>query len=275
MTRVRLMTFNVRGAPPEDGVNIWQNRAAHAVALIKEIAPEVIGFQEVQAENLKTFQSELKEYAYEIGPMSNRLNKILFNAIFWKMDAFQCARAGGFYLSTTPDVWSKDWDSGRVRVVNWVKLRHTKERFEFFHLNTHLDHIGRMARVQGSKILVRHLNQIMAEPLPVFLTGDFNSAPEIASQDSTETPYGVFQNSGFTDVFRSVHVENGAKENTFHGFQGNQFGVNGNLAALRIDWILMRAPSHSLAIESSAIIRNAAPPIFPSDHYPVIADVRL
>ena len=275
MTRVRLMTFNVRGAPPEDGINIWKNRAAHAVALIKAVAPDVIGFQEVHAENLTTFQPALNEYDYAIWPMTNRLDKILYNAIFWKSNLFRCARVGGFYLSTTPDVWSKDWDAGRVRAANWVRLRHTKERFEFFHFNTHLDHIGQMARVQESKILLHQLTQIMVKPLPVFLTGDFNSPPETASSDSGETPYNVIRNFGFTDLFRSVHVQNGAKENTFHGFQGEQFGANKNLAALRIDWILMLSPSRSVTVESSAIIRTAAPPIYPSDHYPVIADVHF
>lgn len=275
MTRVRLMTFNVRGAPPEDGINIWQNRASHAVALIKDLAPDVIGFQEVHAENLATFQAALNEYGYEIGPMSNRLDKILHNAIFWKLDAWRCARAGGFYLSTTPDVWSKDWDSGRVRVVNWVRLRHPREHWEFFHFNTHLDHISGAARLHGSQILVDQLNRIKPEACPVFLTGDFNSAPEMTSQDSIETPYRVFKNSGFIDLYRSVNGQNGAKENTFHGFQGEQFKANGNPAALRIDWILMLAQAGSVTVEASAIIRNAAPPIYPSDHYPVIADVQF
>jgi hypothetical protein len=122
MTTIRIMTFNVRGAPEQDGVNVWANRAALTVETIRACAPD-FRFQEVQAENQATLRVKLKGYQYALGPLSNRPDRILFNAIFWNPATLSRIASGGFYLSRTSNRWSLDWDSARVRVLNWVRLR--------------------------------------------------------------------------------------------------------------------------------------------------------
>ncbi len=278
MTTIRLMTFNVRGAPETDGVNIWANRAALTVETIRASAPDLIGFQEVQAENLATFRVKLKDYDYVLGPLSNRPDRILFNAIFWNPKTLSQAASGGFYLSRTPHRWSLDWDSARVRVLTWVRLRLVESDLELLHLNTHLDHIGSQARAQGSHAIVRNLRDIDSGSLPVVLTGDFNSAPQATSADShsdVERPYRVFQEAGFVDAYRAFNPLNDKEENTFHGFKGKEFSGNGDLSAWRIDWILVRSGARSINVKSCAIVRHAFPPLYPSDHYPVVADLQI
>lgn len=45
---------------------------------------------------------------------------------------------------------------------------------------------------------------------------------------------------------------------------------------MRIDWILVRdGASCPARIASCDILRRARPPVYPSDHYPVIADIEL
>ena len=66
MADFRIMTFNIRGAPDDDGVNIWPNRAALNVETIRRCAPDLIGFQEAQAPNLETYQHQLKDYQSEL-----------------------------------------------------------------------------------------------------------------------------------------------------------------------------------------------------------------
>lgn len=48
---------------------------------------------------------------------------------------------------------------------------------EVFALNTHLDHVGVVARREGISLMLDKVNQL-SDGLPVIVTGDFNSEPE-------------------------------------------------------------------------------------------------
>ncbi len=279
MAEFRIMTFNIRGAPEEDGINIWQNRAALNVETIRCCAPDLIGFQEAQAPNLETYQDRLKDYEYELGPISNRPDRLLSNAIFWNPRALTRMASGGFYLSETPHCWSKDWGSGRVRVVNWVRFCALADDRQFLHLNTHLDHISHQARLEGGKLILQQLPQLCADPLPVLLTGDFNSPAEPPSnrqrEDIPALPYHIFQAAGFIDAYQAAMRVDDGPENTFHGFKGREFPVNSCSARWRIDWILILSGARSIRVQACEIVQLAAPPLYPSDHYPVMADLRI
>lgn len=278
MAEIRIMTFNVRGAPAEDGINIWKNRAALNVETIRACAPDVIGFQEVQSDNLETFRLQLQDYAFEVGLVSNRPDRLLFNAVFWRSDVFWRMSAGSFYLSRTPQHWSKDWDSGRVRVANWVKLRVLNTNVEFLHVNTHLDHLSEQARNEGSRVILQQLSRIRPNTTPCFLTGDFNSPPDLLPSNHnghTATPYGIFRECGFVDVYHIARTKGNGGENTFHGFAGEEFRGKDNAAAWRIDWILALPGARSVFAKSYAVVRKSNPPLYPSDHYPVIADIEI
>ncbi|MBZ0287813.1 MAG: hypothetical protein K8I30_09380 [Anaerolineae bacterium] len=53
---------------------------------------------------------------------------------------------------------------------------------------------------------------------------------------------------------------------TFHGFKGAQFEAD----YLRIDWILTLG---ALQARSCVIARDEQPPLYPSDHYPIVAEL--
>ncbi len=278
MAQIRIMTFNVRGAFEEDGINIWQNRAALNAETLQGCAPDVIGFQEVQGDNLVTFRSELKGYTYDIGLVSNRPDRLLFNAIFWRPEVVKRTPVGGFYLSRTPDRWSKDWDAGRVRVANWIIFRVIDTDVEFLHVNTHLDHIGKEPRLEGSRVILQQLQQIRRDGMPCLLTGDFNSSPELSSANHsgrTATAYGLYHEGGFLDAFQIAGTADNGPENTFHGYEGERFRLRDNGATWRIEWILALPGSRALSARSYAVVRTAAPPIYPSDHYPVVVDLEI
>ncbi len=60
MNNIRVMSFNIRGSfDTWDNVNAWDKRAALNVETIKCHAPDVIGFQELQSGNLKTYRQQL------------------------------------------------------------------------------------------------------------------------------------------------------------------------------------------------------------------------
>ena len=255
MASIRVMTFNVQGAQyPAEGVNSWPRRVALNVATIKRAAPDLIGFQEVQEAHLDVYRRELTDYCFHLGPDATC-------AIFWSAARFALEEAGGFYLSTTPHRRSTSWNASCARVATWVRLRPGGSGGALLHVNTHLDHVSREARIEGTNLILRWLDT-EGRGAPVVLTGDFN-AP-----DDTP-PYDLLEAAGFVDTYADrpeVH--------TFHRFQGATF-VPIVPVMLRLDRILTRDGDRSLRNEGCAIVTDADPPLYPSDHYPVVTDLLL
>jgi endonuclease/exonuclease/phosphatase family metal-dependent hydrolase len=268
MGNLRVMTFNIRGAfHLHDGANAWANRAALNVATIKRYAPDLIGFQELQSGNLEIYREALPEYRYVVGPQADNEEPHNYNAIFWTSASFELIDSGGFWLSRTPDRYSSDWDTCCIRATNWVLLRHLATGLDMVHVNTHLDHISEMARVEGSRLILQQLEAIQPPALPTIITGDFNCVPGSPA-------YRLFLDDGFIDTYLAAGNEDTVDSHTFHGFAGKQFVPQPHSTPpIRIDWILLRDRAQRFQIRSSVIVHDEEPPLYPSDHYPVIADL--
>ena len=171
-------------------------------------------------------------------------------------------RAGGFWLSETPESFSRSWGTRQARSLNWALLRLLPDGGGLLHLNTHLDHVSEPARRKGAELIVRWLERAQIE-VPVVLTGDFNCEP------GSET-YRTLASAGFADA----HLLAGnAPANTFHAFRGEGHRPR---REGRIDWILLRdGPRLRWAVRSCEVLRDADPPVYPSDHYPVLARLSL
>lgn len=260
-----VMTFNIRGSfHPRDGDNHWPKRAGLNVATIKKYDPDVIGFQEWQSGNQATYDVELTAYAYEMGPQSIREGERQHHLpIYWKKDRFEKVKSGGFYLSETPDEWSYGWEAHLVRSVCWVQLREKASGIEFVHLNTHYDHEQHhhATRANSTRLIVERLAALDAS-LPKIVTADFNARPD-------SDAYRGYIESGYQDSWTQV----GKTDNpsTFHGFKGANFRFDG----LRIDWVLTKDGAQKFEHTRCDVITDGEPPVYPSDHYPVIADLTL
>jgi endonuclease/exonuclease/phosphatase family metal-dependent hydrolase len=125
-------------------------------------------------------------------------------------------------------------------------------------------------RSEGCKIQLQKVEEIsrLAPGAPVILMGDFNF-------HAWSEPYRFFMEHGFVDTYRDAGLADSADSSTFHGYQGDKyFSLEwGSTLAWRIDWILTRAGTQRLQTVSAAIVRDALPPLYPSDHYPVIAEL--
>ncbi|WP_220203370.1 endonuclease/exonuclease/phosphatase family protein [Reticulibacter mediterranei] len=264
MSDLRVMSFNVRGAYFDDRENAWKRRATFNVETIQRSAPDLIGFQELQLAHLETYQHHLPGYEYWLGlRASSKVPPHEYVAIFWKAEKLILQEAGGFWLSKTPHIFATGWDAACVRVANWARLRMVENGRELLFLNTHLDHVGEEARLAGSQLIIQQLNAMQTYyNLPVIVNGDFNCAPG-------SPPYQLFREQGFVDTFAITNVNQ--MSYTFHDFGRLEFtGENYRGETQRIDWILLRDPSGSISTQSCAIVRNAQPPLYPSDHYPVV-----
>lgn len=268
---VRVMTFNVRGATYDDGENAWEKRADLNVLTIRQSEPDVIGFQECQIGNLDVYRSALKEYEFIQGMPYNRPKRLFWHAIFWRKSRLDCLDDGGFYLSETPTFWSKDWGAARIHALGWARFRCQKTQACFLFMNTHLDHISNRARLESGRLVNERVDDL-AQGDPIVFGGDFNSPPYF--QDSvTETVQRMFLEAGFRDAYLEAGQEADRRVKTVHGFRGGQFVAEDSDRAPRVDWVLVRDGGVRVRVLRCEIIRVSEPPLYPSDHYPVLADV--
>jgi endonuclease/exonuclease/phosphatase family metal-dependent hydrolase len=164
----------------------------------------------------------------------------------------------------TPELpGSKSWDSSLPRIVTWVRLRDKlSDRRELLWLNTHWDHRGRQARVEAGKIIRRWIDEQAHGAVVILLTGDLNVSEEHEGFRALLAAEGVPR---LLDAYRQAHREPQPDEATAHGFRG---GTRGR----RIDFVLGAA---ELRVDDADIVRASRDGLYPSDHYPVTAVLRL
>jgi endonuclease/exonuclease/phosphatase family metal-dependent hydrolase len=263
MNTIRIMSFNVRGAVIPDGENSWPKRADLNIRTILKRAPDLIGFQETQDGNWQEYLRNLPGFARHRGPRYNNQSPFCYPSVFWNPERLEQLDSGEFWLSKTPDHFSGDWGTACNRSACWNKFRLLPDGPTFVHLNTHLDHISEKARFEGSKVILRKLEPLMKENLPLVLTGDFNCNP-------LSDTHRLYIEGGFVDTFSAAGHLDGDAEFTFHAFTGQR-----QPDQERIDWILTRDGRHGFRTHSFEIIRDAEPPLYPSDHYPVLSEIEI
>jgi len=263
---LKVLTCNIRVDVPADtkAGNGWAARKDLCVEVMRAQHADLIGLQECQDAHLKYLKSSFPEFDSFALPAPDRHTNPL-NAILFSRARFELQSGGGFWLSETPQVaGSKSWDSARSRFVNWVQLRERKSGKEFRHWNTHLDHIGQVAREKGAELIVR-ASATLPRTLPQLLTGDLNA-------QATNPAIKRVAGAGWTDTYSAIH---GPADPGFtaHGFDGPAHAkkLNGKHGG-RIDWIWCRGPVKPLAAK---IIRDGRNGRYPSDHYFLSATVAL
>ncbi|MFD1888402.1 endonuclease/exonuclease/phosphatase family protein [Paenibacillus wenxiniae] len=262
---VKVMTFNLRTYTAYDAGNEWSQRAPWAAQTIIDQAPAIVGVQEAYRLMLDDLQSQLPDYAW-IGEGRRGGSEDEHCAIFYRPEKLELLEQGQFWLSETPEIaGSLGWDSDYPRICTWGWFRHRVSDVVIRVYNVHFDHMGEQARMEGAKLVVAMMKQHAAtEPNSAgILMGDMNGTPSeppllyLNGQlpDQGELP-------GLQNVYDKLEGEYGR---TFHDFEG---GVDGE----PIDYILVES---MWQVRSAAIDRCHFNGKYPSDHYPVIAELEL
>ena len=290
MSPFKIMTFNVKGSYYEDGENNWPLRANLNSDTINKFQPDLIGFQELQQGNIDHYAQTLSGYAYELGAETARENNSgsgYYCAIYWKTERFDKLDSGVFFLNETPDRYALDWGVTQGRTVNWVKLYDSLTNRRLLYINSHLPHDSALGRTKSAELIVSRLPELIGDSDFVLMTADFNSRayplPEEWMQQLPDNHrqlmeikthyagdndvYQTFKSAGFRDTYVEAGCVDEASANSFHGLLGDQFPQIG----YRIDWILVKDVKVSLHVQDCQIITDAQPPLYTSDHYPVIA----
>lgn len=260
--KIRIMSFNIRYGTADDGENAWAIRKDLVLDRVRASNPDLIGLQECQ----DNFQAEfikdnLSEYVF-IGRQRGGEGHIALEMtpVLFKRDTFDALDQGHFWLSETPEIpGSKSWDTAFSRIATWVKLvpKNSPEKQIFF-FNTHFDLASPDARIGSAKLLCKKFAALGSD-MPILLTGDFNALkawPEHKIMIGTNC-------HGMEDVGVSYNPDD--ETMTYHGFGTVELPAS-------IDWILK---SPHFEVENFQIDTVHSGNVYPSDHYPIIADLRV
>lgn len=257
-TPLTVMSFNIRYGNANDGENHWNLRKDTVVNAIKSASPDIIGMQECLDFQARYIADALPGYAHfgvgrEVNGGGERME------IFFREDLLAPIETGHFWLSETPTVpGSKSWNSANVRMASWAKFYHRKDRVFFYYLNTHFDHRSEDARANAAIVLAEWAKKTVANG-PLIITGDFNAAAENSAAWTTLT--GVLQDSWLATENRVGPVV------TWSAFSAPKEGET-----RRIDWVLVSPGIQVDRCETMLYNENGR---YPSDHYPVAAQISL
>lgn len=259
MKPLKIMTFNLRYPNPTPP-NLWPQRRPVTSELLRLTMPDIIGTQEGVYRQLQDIAADRPEYDW-IGLGRNGGSRGEFMAVFYRKDRLEPLEFDHFWLSDTPAVMaSSTWGNTNIRMVTWVRFRDRQTEQEFFFVNTHLDHQSQPAREKGAELIVQRLSTLSTE-LPIVLVGDFNA---VAKANKT---YDILTGAGgFTDTWFAAKERHGKNVATFHGYREPVSD------GAHIDWILTRGP---VTTDDTEIITYLRAGQYPSDHFPVMATLRL
>lgn len=257
-TPLRVMTYNLRYASTKQP-NSWSARRPVARELVRKEAPDVIGTQEGLYAQLKDLSDDLPRYDW-IGLGREGGSRGEFMAVFFRRERLEPIAFDHFWLSDTPEVvGSATWGHTNRRMVTWVHFLDRRSGRRFYLINTHFDHRVPLARERSAGLLLERMKALETRD-PVIVTGDFNAA----AGDSTA--YSLLTASGpLRDAWLEAETK-GPALSTFHGYR------TPHPDGRRIDWILYHG---SVICRSTRVITFAVDGQYPSDHFPVLAELEL
>lgn len=252
---MKILSFNIRNADANDGDNAWPKRSELFFETIRAFSPDLLGMQEVVQRQLDATANALPEYDHVGVAREDGKQKGEYAPLFFRRDRYELIETGTWWLSPTPEsVGSVGWDAALTRIATWTRLRDKATSEPLLVINTHFDHIGKIARHESAKLL---REKTKAETGRVIVMGDFNC-------HDGEPPYETMIAGGFfTDAYRSVNPTPGDEEASFHAFDGTTHGK-------RIDFIF----THGFTTTAATIDRTRDGKRCPSDHDAVTATVK-
>jgi endonuclease/exonuclease/phosphatase family metal-dependent hydrolase len=262
--KFKIMTFNLRYDKPDPGMNAWTVRKAAVGSSIAHFSPDLIGTQEGLTHQLDDIQQLRPEYQ-RVGGDRDGSGYGEYCAIFYHSQRWKCLDTQDFWLSDTPETpgsVSADWGNPLPRMVTWGRFESLTTGNQLILFNTHLDYQSAQARELGSKLICDRMAQVFSQlgsDAFMFLTGDFNDRP--SSQPRKLLCHQLPNQTKMQDVLSNLSLE---EQMTFHDFTGHAFDP--------VDTIYY---DRRVKLSHIKIDRSQTNGIWPSDHFPVIAELLL
>lgn len=285
---VKLMSFNIRmsGMPDVDGDYAWEKRKEAVVKMINGEKPDVFGVQEMLPDQQEYLRKSLSAYDMVGVGREDGANEGECMGIFFKKSMFTLLKSGTFWLSQTPDEPSLGWDAACRRTVTYVQLMHKASGKTFFYFNTHLDHVGLIARQESVKLICEKIRELVPDTNGVFiLGGDMNSplsqsifnpliGERIKSKSLSEVETDGFKNQKSSREMMPMEVKGertpslmkSARNSAWERDNMHTYNGFGKDKASQIDHIFVSQRVENLVFRT---VRDRYGVSYLSDHYPI------
>lgn len=262
------MSFNIRYGTAGDGENHWRERRHMLFDLIREQDADIVGLQEALDFQIDEIIAAAPAYASVGVGRDDGAARGEYSAILFRRSRLHVAEAGTFWFSDTPAVpGSRSWGNNITRICTWARFIDRDGR-GFYVYNLHLDHQSQPSREHSTKLLLERVEARSVRTDPVVITGDFNVGednPALATLTGGTGARRPTDNAPFVDTYRVVRPDE-QPAGTFTGFKF------GSIAGPKIDYVLVQPGTE---VQRADILRDSRQKRYPSDHFPVIARVRL
>lgn len=272
MSRVRVLSYNVRYDNRHDVHDAWHERRDGVTDVVRFHRPDVVAFQEVLPNQRRDLRERLSAYTL-VGRGREPGDEGESCPIGVRADRWAVADHGTFWLSPTPDEPSAGWDAAHPRIATWARVRPAAgdaadDGASFLVANTHFDHVSARARVESARLLDSRVPSLAAddgadvadteETPPVVLVGDLNCTPG-------SEPHAVLTDGGLRDAAAAATVR--------HGPRTSLTDYAGLIENRRIDHALV---SPAVDVEAFGTLADRDDRgRYPSDHLPVLARLWL
>jgi endonuclease/exonuclease/phosphatase family metal-dependent hydrolase len=251
-----IMSFNIRYGTANDGPNRWELRRGQLIDLVKAQNPDVLGLQEALHGQIDEILAALPDYRMVGVGRRDGGHGGEYAAILYRASRLVVRRTETFWLSDTPEiVASTTWGNAIERICTWA-LIDDKQGRSFYVYNVHLDHISQPSREKSVRLVLDRI-AARAPSAPVLVTGDFNTGE---ANPATRAMLATFR-----DTFRAVHPA-ATEFGTYNAF------TLGSTKGDKIDYIFVEPETE---VMSADILRTSTDGRYPSDHFPVVARIRL
>lgn len=238
----------------------WEDRKPALDAAFKAVAPDIIGFQEMESfaggddgsTNLARDWLLAQNPGYAAGASGDWRTFPSTQPILYRTDRFTALDQGWFFFSDTPDqIYARTFDGSYPAFASTLRLRDRRDDRVLTVINVHFEYKSGANRLKSAALVAARAAPLIAAGERVVLIGDLNALRGSRTAQ-------ILKDAGF--AFLNV------TGSTYHFDRGvNLFGA--------IDHIALAGPV--TAAGPPQVLRRRYDGRWPSDHYPVAADIRL
>ncbi|WP_310560549.1 endonuclease/exonuclease/phosphatase family protein [Flavobacterium sp.] len=254
---LKLMTYNIRLDIESDGENKWSNRKDFFTSQIQFYEPDIFGVQEAKPNQVIDIATALSAYS-SIGIGRDGIGDGESSNIYYKKDRFKVIAGHTFWISETPDSISKGWDAAFNRVCTYALFKDLNTKKQFWVFNTHLDHIGELAKTKGILLILSKIAALNTKNDTVIFMGDFNSKPTDSRIIELKKVMNDTRDISETKPF--------GPSGTFNGFKHNEPVTN------LIDYVFISKNS-KFKVKKFATLSDSKELKYPSDHLPIYTEI--
>jgi endonuclease/exonuclease/phosphatase family metal-dependent hydrolase len=250
-------SLNLRHGRAWDGLHSWPLRRRTAVRCLADLGAEVVGLQEVHGFQQRYLARRLSGYAAVGAGRDDGRERGERCTVLYRPGRLELASWTVRWFSDTPSVpGSRGWGNPVARLVTLCRFRDRAGGHEFGVADAHWDGASAASRLRSADALLAWLDPA----LPWIVLGDLNATPG-------DPAVARLLAGGLHDPLARLG-ERGPGAGTHHHWDGDSDGT-------RIDYVLASPEWEVLDAEIAHQLPGDGPSSLPSDHWPVVATLRL